>query len=1112
MITLKKLILLLLLLISGNISYATHGMGGEITWTCQGGGNYVFELIFYRDCNGFEVNTTSEELRVWGHPNVTTVSVDFIDRIDISPFCTAAGGVNPLACGTGVGGGNGVGAVEKIIYRSAPVSLSGIPPASGWHFTYESFSRSGALTNIVNPTNYGITLTASMFPSPGQTTGCIDNSPRFLQEPYMVSCAGETYNYNPHGVDVDLDSLVFDWAVPYDHFPVGVYNPPTNPQPVPFETGFSYNNPTPDASFDPGNVPASINNSNGAISFLSNTQGNFVAKVKIDAFRNGVKIASVQRESQFIVLNCSGTNTTPTITPPFAGGTSFETTIFAGDPVSFNMVSTDNENLQDGTPQSNILTTTGLMYGSNFTNAGAGCAVTPCATLNSTPPITGINGVNAQFNWQTSCDHLIDATGQVKDEVPYIFVFKIQDDYCQVPKVRYATVTIRLQNKTVLPAPEITCITTAANGDVTINWTPITDPSGDFASYELFSVGGGSLGTINNINSSSFTVPAAGNSQNDYYLATNSGCNGNTARYSDTVSNIFLNLNNPGNGRAELSWNRPHNPALSTYNDYFHIYREYPAGIWTLYDSVPYSSTNYFDTITICQTFLNYQIVLPTTMGCSFESNIEGDVFEDQIVPDIPVIQSVSIDTTNNGLTITWNENDQSDTYGYVIYQTDANGNLVEIDTVWGIGSTSYTHFPDINSGPFEYSVAAFDSCFTANIPPTYQTSAKGDPHTSNFLTSGINVCQRTANLNWTGYVGFGPNTTYNIYARINNASWQLMGTTPNNAYSMNINMGDELIIVIEAVDPSNGVKAFSNKDTLQFTDAGGPSISYLSVATVAEDNVIVKHRLSLDGGIAQVNLWKFNTRTNNFEMIDDQPVGSQNEIIFEDPNVEVDRNSYRYKTEIVDTCGISLGFSNIGQTIHLNVITDNENLVHILQWTPYDEFIGNIKAYRVYRSVYGAYNPTPIAVLQPNVRSLVDSVEIFADSDDGRICYFVEAVEGPNQTGISEVSRSNEVCPVIPPTIYIPNAFSVGGNNPVFRPVLQQFQVTDYRFEIFDRYGRSIFETTDPQEGWNGEIKGTSLIAREGVYIYRLSLRDGNGIEVLKHGHVTLLDYTGVE
>lgn len=1094
----------------GNLALADHGMGGEITWKCQGGGDYLFELIFYRDCNGSEINTNTEEIRVWGHPSVTDISVDFIERIDISPECTAAGGASPFDCGTGVSGGNGFGAIEKIIYRSNPITLSGTPPNNGWFFTYESYSRSGDLTNVTDPTNYGMTISAAMFPISGATGGCIDNSPRFLQEPYMVSCAGKEYNHNPHAVDSDLDSLVFSWGEPLDYFPTGVYNPPANPAPVPFEPGFSFDNPTPDATFDPGNVPATINSETGEINFTSNTQGNFATKVKVDAYRNGDKIATVEREFQQIVTNCSGSNTAPTITPPFAGGTSFETTIFAGDPVNFDIVTTDNENLQDGSPQSNIITATGLMYGTNYTNAGGGCDITPCATLNNTPPIVNTNGATAEFNWQTSCDHLIGASGDVQDNIPYIFIFKVQDDYCEVPEVRYATVVINVQNKNVLPAPEINCITTDNNNDVTINWNAVNDPSGDFDSYEIFSIADGSLGTINNINTTTFTLPGEGTQENEFYIATNSGCDGNTPRYSDTISNIYLDLTNPGNGEVLLGWNQPIDPKLAGYNDYFHIYQEYPAGTWSIIDSVSYNTTNYNDTIKICDAFLNYRIVLPTDQ-CDFESNIEGDNFEDQIVPDIPVISAINIDTTDNGVTVKWNENNQSDTYGYVIYQTDATGNLVEIDTVWGIGSTEYSHFPNTTDGPLEYSVAAFDSCFTDITPPTYQTSAKAEPHTTNFLTSNLNVCKRTVDLKWTGYIGF-KDIEHAVFSQLNGGAWQQIGNTTDNFYSTDIALGDEMIIAVKTVNLENDNYSFSNIDTISFTDAGGPSLSYLSLATVEDETALVKHQISLDGGIEKVKLYKFNEFGNEFEEIDEQNVGGNTELVFEDLEAEVNRRSYTYQTEIIDTCGQSLGFSNIGRTIYLTVSTDEENMVHTLQWTPYDEFLGNVEVYYVYRSVNGVYEPNPIAALNPNIRTYMDSVEMFSDSDDGEICYFVRAIEGPNAHELSKISQSNKVCAVLPPIIYIPNAFSVGGKNPVFKPFTKHRKYEGYHFEIYDRYGRMIFETTDPNEGWDGRINTTSQVAREGVYIYRLSLRDGNGIEVLKHGHVTLLDYRGVD
>ena len=133
-------------------------MGGELTYKCVGGNSFVFELAFYRDCNGAEVNIVSENLRVWNHPTITTINLLFVNRQDVSPYCNALTGfASQLECGIGSAGGNGVGAIERVIYRSLPIVLDGIPPSEGWIFTYENYSRSTSLTNISNPSTYGIT-------------------------------------------------------------------------------------------------------------------------------------------------------------------------------------------------------------------------------------------------------------------------------------------------------------------------------------------------------------------------------------------------------------------------------------------------------------------------------------------------------------------------------------------------------------------------------------------------------------------------------------------------------------------------------------------------------------------------------------------------------------------------------------------------------------------------------------------------------------------------------------------------------------------------------------------------------------------------------------------
>ncbi|MGB0934140.1 MAG: gliding motility-associated C-terminal domain-containing protein [Lishizhenia sp.] len=1085
-------------------SRASHILGGEITWTCNGGGDYIFELTFFRDCNGFDINTGTESILVWNHPTVSFIDVNFISRTDISPSCSVVtGSPAQLDCGNGTSGGNGIGAIEKVIYQSNPINL-GVIPTAGIAFTFDSFSRSGLITNLQNTSAIGITLTAEMFGFPAQANGqCIDNSPQFLQDPYMVSCVGEDYSFNQHAADIDNDSLVFSWDIPLDDF-TGPYNPSVSPANLTFETGFSATNPTPDASFNVNNIPASLNPASGELTFTSFNIGGYNLKVKTDSYRNGLKIASVVREMPVFVKACDAANTAPVLNAPFNLNSTYEIDVIAGNPVNFNLTSVDNENLQDGSSQQNMITATGTMFGANFTNSSTGCAVAPCATLDATLPISSVNGAAVNFDWQTDCDHLLNVDGEILSEVPYLFVFKIQDDYCDVPKVKYATVKVNVKNSDLVPPTKITCIETDASNDITINWEQVTNVNNAFAGYQIYSLTNGLLATESNISTTSYTVAGGGNQVDDYFVTVLSGCNGQTALSSDTVQNIYLNLNNPSNGEAVLQWNNPSNSQLAEYADYIHVYQEYPAGSWNLIDSVIYGTTFYRDTVDICSPFLNYQIVLPTST-CNFTSNIDGDQFEDLIVPDIPTLTTVSIDTLTGNVIIEWTENNQPDTYGYVIYGEDLNGNFIEIDTVYGISNTQYIT-NETGNGPFSFTVAAFDSCFTNASPPTYQTSAKAEPHISMLLNSSVDPCSQVITLDWSSYQGYSA-ADYQILGRIGSQSWEYFGQTSATSFSVPSQIGEDYVFVIQAIN-GNGFYSFSNKILLTVDLQNKPTENYLSTATVEQEIVVVKHQISLDAGTKAVLLQKFEPVNQEYLTLEELPVTATT-LIFEDFEVEVERNSYTYRTVLIDSCGNYGDTSNIGETILLKVITDDTEMKHYLQWNAYKEFIGGVVLYNIYRGIDGVFDANPIATTAPNVRYFEDDTATNIEHT-GKICYYVEAVESINAFGASELSRSNTVCPIIEPLIYIPNAFSVNGANPIFKPVTRLHQIENYSLIIYNRYGQEIFTNTNPDLGWDGVLPNGE-IAQEGVYIYRLSIRDGNGIEVLKHGHVTLLNYNGV-
>jgi len=1085
-----RVIYLLLFLLLWQNTFASHVLGGEISYKHLGGTNYQFELIFYRDCNGADVNAVSEQLKVWNHPTLSSITVNFVSRQDVSPTCTpVAGSPGPLLCGTGSNGGNGLGAIEKVLYRSAAVSLSGAPPAEGWIFTYENFSRSNTVSNLLNPANYGMTLAAKIY-----HLDTPDDSPVFNETPHFVSCAGTPFSFNGNAIDPNLDSLVFSFGVPYNNIQGASYNPPVDPIPVPFEIGFSVTNPTPNQSLNPANIPASLNPVSGELTFTCVNIGNYVVKILVKSFRQGILISEVEREMQLMMMPCSGGNNPPVFTAPFPGN-SYNLTVNAGDLVSFNLTATDTDLLQDGSPQTLTMTGSGPMYGTNFTS-GTGCSVAPCAQLNTSLPISGIGSVSTQFNWQTTCDHISDAQGNAMDQMTYTYVFRVQDDYCQVPQANYATITIHVLNTGIISAPEINCIQTANTDDLSIFWNPVNNNNNSFVSYQIYSVQNGLIGTVTDINANSFVVPAI-YTHHEFYLAVQAGCNGNTLRYSDTVSNIFLTLTNPNNGTAVLNWNKPRSTPLPTYHGYFYIYREYPTNFFNFLDSVPYSQTSYIDTIDLCHQFIRYRVNLATTT-CNFNSNRPGDNLTDMFTPDMPVIYSVGYDTTTYLMNIQWNQNAQDDTYGYVIYTFDQNGFLYELDTVYGIGTTNYEYLVT-SPGPFSYSVAAFDSCFTVANPPTFQTSAKALVHTSILAKYSINMCAEQARLSWSLYGGNAV-TNYEIWSK-NNNQWTLLGTTTDTSFLAQLSKAQSYCIFIKA-NLANGYEAFSNPCCFLIPSPSAPAFHYFKLATVNGEFIELFDYIDASVGITQIIFERKDT-LGNFVEIGRAPVVG-NVAHFIDEDVDLTRQAWEYRTMFVDSCGNPGAYANVNKTIFAVGSADQYNMINTVTWNAYELFNGDVMEYHVYRNAYGTFENTPMAIVPGSITSITDDVS--ALRNNGEVCYRIEAVEGLNAYNFSETSRSIDVCIPYDPLVFVPNAFTPDGMNPIFLPVVSNVDPKTYVFSIIDRWGQIVFETSDPTVGWNGKISTSGLDASNDVFLYRIEIVTQTEETIVKRGYVTLI------
>lgn len=89
---------------------------------------------------------------------------------------------------------------------------------------------------------------------------------------------------------------------------------------------------------------------------------------------------------------------------------------------------------------------------------------------------------------------------------------------------------------------------------------------------------------------------------------------------------------------------------------------------------------------------------------------------------------------------------------------------------------------------------------------------------------------------------------------------------------------------------------------------------------------------------------------------------------------------------------------------------------------------------------------------------------------------------------------------------LHVPDAFTPtkDDRNEVFKPEALNMQKDFYLFKIFNRWGETVFETTDPDKGWDGYFSGK--LCQSGVYVFKINGRLFNGDDIERQGVVHLL------
>ncbi len=652
----------------------------------------------------------------------------------------------------------------------------------------------------------------------------------------------------------------------------------------------------------------------------------------------------------------------------------------------------------------------------------------------------------------------------------------------------------------------IRCLSIGTAGDVTVTWDRSSLSSADFRCYYLLhsTTQAGPFSSVDSVFFFNDTVEThlTANAANNpaWYIVVYKSLSGGPDLVSDTVRAIQLSVLNPGSGFANLAWNVMHQPLIATHSEDYVIYREYPRGIFTRIDSVDaLTAPNpmlYSDLISICDDTINYRIEVMDISGCVSVSNVDGDLFRDLQPPAYPELDSVTVGTSGNAI-IGWSANPSPDTRAFVILQ-GVGAIWTPIDTVFGNNGTFFFSSVDVSDESTAFEIIAVDSCGNP--------SAQSQPHATIYLEGNFLLCTKAVALTWNPYPYWGTAVNYEVYRADNGGPEQLIGSSSTTLFvDSTVNSGTDYCyrIVVREI----GTARSSTSSRFCILPVFPPPPDFCTIRKVSVLNstqILVLANVDASAVVSGYELLRSTDQAGPFRSVASYEFDGTSTISFTDNVPSTGTTVYYYQVVTLDSCGLRVKISAICRSVRLTgkaLEGANE-----LSWSDYGVWPTGVSRYLVFRSINGIVDPDPIAIVtNGSLQFLSDSV-LDDFYSDGKFCYRIAAVESPgNPDFFLDSAYSNEICLMQQPAMFIPNAFHPGGGfNEIFRPYPLFVADDDYSFIIYDRWGRALFSTTDPQVGWDGSIDGEQ--APEAVYVYLIQSKQPDGSTFRRVGRLTLI------
>ncbi|HMQ00517.1 MAG TPA: hypothetical protein PKC24_12105, partial [Cyclobacteriaceae bacterium] len=297
----KRILFVIVLIFAGYVSKASHIVGGEFELLHVSGFTYRLNMIIYFDeINGLQGAKDPTALvrifRLFDNMPMQDITMFLVGQQDV-PYSQPACSKDFLI-------------TSKLTY-TATLSLPAIQynHPDGYYVTYQRCCRNYTLTNIFSDLPglpgaqpAGQTFYLEFPPVVKDGVQFINSTPRLFPPLSDYACPNKPYFADFAGIDDDGDSLVYSLVHPlstntFDAIPSG------GPQPRPYrEVTFK-----PPFSFENknlmGGIPDLSITQNGLLRVTPTSQGLFVFAVKVEEFREGVKLGETRRDFQLLVTD-----------------------------------------------------------------------------------------------------------------------------------------------------------------------------------------------------------------------------------------------------------------------------------------------------------------------------------------------------------------------------------------------------------------------------------------------------------------------------------------------------------------------------------------------------------------------------------------------------------------------------------------------------------------------------------------------------------------------------------------------------------------------------------------------------------------------------------------